>query len=404
MAGEGSQRPAVAQCRFLVRTLVAGGLRKASAHRGIAQFMHFISAPTVVTMRPMATLSANTSATDRDFLAALAAGLPAHGFWSERVVVGVSGGADSVALLVGLHCLAAEQGARSRLLVAHARHDLRDAAGADADFVADLASGLGVPCVVRDLRVREPDGVRGEGIEGRARRLRYEFFADVAREQGARYVVVAHTADDQAETILHRSLRSTGLAGLAGMASARELSDGVALMRPLLAVRRSVVRAYLESRGQSWAEDATNADVRYARNFLRHDVLGRCESGPYPAAVASLVRLGNQAAVVAGAVRSAAEHLLEAHSQRHADGTTVLQTYKLTGLDRHLLAEIFAALWHREGWPQRDMTARHYSQLAAMAASSADPAVAAPPAIDLPGNVRARVMSGRVLIGRADGR
>jgi tRNA(Ile)-lysidine synthase len=350
----------------------------------------------------MSTIEATVPGPEVGFLAALAAGLPVHGFWSERVVVGVSGGADSVALLLGLHCLAAEQGARSRLLVAHARHDLREAAGADADFVADLAAGLGVPCVVRDLRVRAPDGVRGEGIEGRARRLRYEFFAAVAGEHGARSVIVAHTADDQAETILHRSLRGTGLAGLAGMASVRALSDGVALVRPLLAVPRGVVRAYLESRGQSWVEDASNADVRYARNFLRHEILTRCDSGPYPAASASLVRLGSQAAAVAGAVRSAAEHLLEAHSHRHADGTTVLQTHKLTGLDRHLLAEIFVALWHREGWPQRDMAARHYSQLAAMVAFSADPAVAAPTAIDLPGDVRARVLSGTVLVGRAD--
>jgi tRNA(Ile)-lysidine synthase len=74
------------------------------------------------------------------------------------------------------------------------------------------------------------------------------------------------------------------------------LSDGVSLLRPLLAVPRSLARGYLESCGQPWREDATNADVRYARNFLRHEILPRCESGPYPAAAASLVRLGGQAA------------------------------------------------------------------------------------------------------------
>jgi tRNA(Ile)-lysidine synthase len=347
----------------------------------------------------MSTLEATTSGAEVGFLAALAAGLPAHDFWSERLVVGVSGGADSVALLIGLHSLAAGQGVPPKLLVAHAKHDLREAAAADAAFVVNLAAELGVPCMVRDVRVREPGDVRGEGIEGRARRLRYEFLAAVAREEGARFVAVAHTADDQAETILHRSLRGTGLAGLAGMASARELSDGVALVRPLLAVPRGVVRGYLESCGQVWMEDATNADVRYARNFLRHQILAQCESGPYPAAAASLTRLGSQAAAVAGAVRSAANHLLEAHSHRHADGTTVLQTQKLAGLDRHLLAEIFVALWHREGWRRRDMTARHYSQLAAMAAASADPIAAAPSAIDLPGEVRARVLADGMVVG-----
>ena len=348
----------------------------------------------------MGTRDATTTTPAEGFLAALAAGLPQHGFWSAPVVVAVSGGADSVALLLGLHRLAQGQGIESRLVVAHARHDLREEAAADAAFVADLAARLGIPCVVRDLRVRQPDGVRGEGIEGRARRLRQEFFSEVAGEHGARCVVVAHTADDQAETILHRSLRGTGLAGLAGMAASRELRDGVALLRPLLAVSRGLVREYLQSCGQCWREDATNSDVRYARNFLRHDILPRCESGPYPAAAASLVRLGGQAAVTAAALRSAAEYLLDAHSQRHADGTIVLTTQKLAGLDRHLLAEIFVTLWCREGWPQRDMTARHYLQLVAMTVSSADTAGLTPPAIDLPGAVRARVVSpGMVAVG-----
>jgi len=356
-------------------------------------------------MASMGTPAAIITTTDREFLAALVAGLPTHGFWSERVVVGVSGGADSVALLLGLHSLAKEQGTLSRLLVAHARHDLREEAVADAVFVADLAADLGLPCIVRELHCRESDGVRGEGLEGRARRLRQHFFEEVAHEQGGRFVAVAHTADDQAETILHRSLRGTGLAGLAGMASARQLSDGVALVRPLLAVPRSVVRAYLASCGQTWVEDATNTDVRHARNFLRHEILARCESGPYPTASAALVRLGIQAAATAGAVRSAAEHLLDAYAQRQADGAAILQTRKLAGLDRHLFAEMFVALWHREGWPQRDMTARHYSQLAAMAVASTDESVAAPPSIDLPGGVRARVVSqGMVIVGPAGDR
>lgn len=334
------------------------------------------------------------------FLGALAAGLPQHGFPAPVTVVAVSGGADSVALLLGL-CSLAERKGPGRLLVAHARHDLRGAAAEeDATFVTQLAAGRGIECVVRDLQVRDPGTVRGEGIEGRARRLRRVFFADIARERGARCVVLAHTADDQAETILHRSLRGTGLAGLAGMTTARHLSDGVSILRPLLVVPRRMVREYLQACGQPWREDATNTDVRFARNFLRHEILPRCESGPYPAAAASLIRLGSQAAVVAGALRSAAEHLLGAHSHRHADGTTLLQTRNLAGLDRYLIAEIFVALWHREAWPQRDMTARHYSQLAAMAISSADAFGATPPAIDLPGGIRARVQSpGMVAVG-----
>ncbi|MFM8893663.1 MAG: tRNA lysidine(34) synthetase TilS [Planctomycetia bacterium] len=250
------------------------------------------------------------------FLSALAAGLPERGFWSARAVVAVSGGADSVALFMGLLDLAAERGDPGRLSVAHACHDLRDEAPDDAAFVERLAAARNVGCTVRHLRVRHAGGTGGEGIEGRARSLRRAFFTDVAREWGARFVVVAHTADDQAETILHRGLRGTGLAGLAGMARARELAEGVALVRPMLAVSRDEGRAYLTARGQCWREDATNADVHYARNFLRHEILPRCEAGAYPAARPALVRLAGQAAVVAGALRSAARHLLDIHGRR----------------------------------------------------------------------------------------
>jgi tRNA(Ile)-lysidine synthase len=206
-------------------------------------------------------------------------------------------------------------------------------------------------------------------------------------------VLVAHTADDQAETILHRILRGTGPAGLAGMAAARELCDGVGLLRPLLAVPREDVRAFLAAEAEAWREDESNADVRHARNFLRHEILARCAAGPYPAATAAVVRLGSQAGRLAAALRSAADHLLALHARRHADGTVELRTSGLVGLDPHLLAEMFAALWEREGWPRRDMTAAHYERLAALAAAADAPAAAI---ADYPGGVRVTVAAGRL--------
>ncbi|NBW86760.1 MAG: hypothetical protein EBR23_08040, partial [Planctomycetia bacterium] len=185
-------------------------------------------------------------------------------------------------------------------------------------------------------------------------------------------------------TILHRILRGTGLAGLAGMPAARELCEGVSLLRPLLAMSRRSVREFLAAEAESWREDATNADVRYARNFLRHEVIGRCQDGPYPAATEALVRLGGQTGKLAAALRGAAEHLLDIHTSRGARGAVVLRTAGLVSVDRHLLAEMFAILWEREGWPRRDMTARHYEQLAALAAA-AESAVGA---TDFPGGVR----------------
>jgi tRNA(Ile)-lysidine synthase len=329
---------------------------------------------------------------------AVAMALPESGFWEHPVLVAVSGGADSVALLLVLRELAARRGggAAGRLVVAHAEHDLRPTAPRDRDFVRDLATSLGLPFVCRRLAVLA-EGDRGEGVEAAARRLRYDFLAAAAAARGCRHVAVAHTADDQVETILHRGLRGTGLAGLGGMPQARSLSDGISLVRPLLGATRAEVRAFLAAAGGAWREDETNADVARARNFLRHEILPRLAAGPYPAAAASLVTLGRQAAAVAAAVASAADHLLDLHGSRQADGGTILRTRPLQALDRHLVAEVFVALWRRERWPRRHLTARHYAVLAAMVRGEP------PPAVDLPGGIHARVLAGGLLaVGISD--
>ncbi|MCE9631337.1 MAG: tRNA lysidine(34) synthetase TilS [Planctomycetia bacterium] len=330
-----------------------------------------------------------------NFVALLQASLPADGLWTMPVVAAVSGGADSVALLMALRQIVPSAVER-RLIVVHAEHDLRLTAADDRAFVERLADRLGLAMIWRRLGVHDADD-HGEGIEARARRLRYGFLAEVAADVGARHVLVAHTADDQAETILHRMLRGTGLAGLGGMAAARALSPGVSLLRPMLGLSRADARAFLSTIGQEWREDPSNADPRHARNFLRHEVFPRCEAGPFPAATASLVRLGHQAAVVTAAIRSAAEHLLESCSCRHADGSIVLRINDLARLDAHLVAEVFVALWRREGWPQRDMTAKHYTALAEMVTAEKP----TPTAFDAPGRVAVRRLSdGQLTVAR----
>lgn len=326
------------------------------------------------------------------FLTSLSAALPRTGFWQAPAVVAVSGGADSVALLVGLVRLAPPA---ARLVVAHARHDVRPEAGEDRRFVSELASCLGVPCESRPLAVRDDPEGRGEGMEARARRLRYEFFTDVAYAHGARHVVVGHTADDQAETILHRALRGTGLAGLAGMQPSRALAEGVALLRPMLALPRSLGREFLEVERTSWREDATNAELRYARNFLRHAVLAPAIRGPYPGASDALVRLGLQAAGVAAALDAAAAALLDIHARRQADGTIIIDAGPLAALEGPLLGHVLVALWSREGWPRRHMSARHYDSLARLVVAAGRNDGTAQAALDLPAGVRARVVVGR---------
>jgi tRNA(Ile)-lysidine synthase len=307
-------------------------------------------------------LTASETGVAAAFVAALRDALPATDFWTMPVLVGVSGGGDSVALLVALRRLVPADVAR-RLLVVHAEHDLRADAGDDRVFVERLAARMGLRVVTRRLEVRP---VGGEGVEAAARRLRYAFFAEAAAEEGGRHVLVAHSADDQAETILHRLLRGTAVAGLAGMPWARQLAPGVSLLRPMLGIRRQAARDFLVAVGEDWREDPSNTDRRHARNLLRHDVLATCEGTRYPSCTEAIVRLGRQAAAISGALRSAAERLLEEHSRRHPDGAVVVRTAGLAGLDPLLVAEVFVALWAREGWPRRDMTARHYEALAAL--------------------------------------
>jgi tRNA(Ile)-lysidine synthase len=205
----------------------------------------------------------------------------------EAVLAAVSGGADSVALLDVLRDLAPELGLT--LHAVHVHHGLRAQADADAGFTRALCADLGVPFHLERVTVRkEPPW---EGLEAEARRARYAAFREVARRVGAARVATAHTADDQAETVLMRLLEGAGPRGLAGIAPVRGI-----YVRPLLGARRTDIEAHLRERSLAWVEDASNRDMRFLRNRIRHDVLrflaGAVESDivPHLARSATLVR------------------------------------------------------------------------------------------------------------------
>ena len=184
----------------------------------------------------------------------------------QHVLVAVSGGPDSVALLALLHRLAASW--RLTLTVAHFNYGLRGTeSDGDEVFVVSLCRKLGVPLHVRKLSVGRRG--RGNSFQAEARRLRYEALETIARECGADRITVGHTADDQAETVLLWMLRGAGLAGLSGMPPSRE--GGI--VRPLYDVSRAEVLAYLRVEGVQYREDSSNAKPRYLRNRIRHEVL-----------------------------------------------------------------------------------------------------------------------------------
>lgn len=189
-----------------------------------------------------------------------------------RVLAGVSGGPDSVALAHWLSVLARRRGLDVALL--HVHHGLRGReADADARFVVALGKKLGLPTTVVKVDVKKLAEKRGQGLEDAGRAARYGELTKRARRSGRRFAATGHQLDDQAETLLLHLLRGTSAAGLAGMAPRRALAPGVELARPLLALTRAEVLLYLKAHGLSWREDASNASEAFERNWVRRKLL-----------------------------------------------------------------------------------------------------------------------------------
>jgi len=221
----------------------------------------------------------------------------------ERVVVALSGGGDSVALLRAMHDLVRSGRLEAGLSAAHLNHCLRsEDSEADEAFCRALADALGVELVCGREDVRRLAEERSVGIEEAARDSRMDFLIEAAGSLGARKIAFGHTLDDQAETVLFRAIRGTGLAGLGAMRPVQEWEGGPALIRPMLGLRRDELRAYLRSLGQAWREDATNLDTVYSRNAVRLAVLPGAEKINRRAAEA-LARLAELS-------RRAADHLI----------------------------------------------------------------------------------------------
>lgn len=207
----------------------------------------------------------------------------------QRVGVAVSGGADSVALLLLLIELQKETGVA--LSVVHLNHKLRGkASDSDEKFAAQLAAKCDLEFHVQHTNVTAKAKSEKANLEDTARRARYSFFARLVAEKKVDRVAVAHTADDQAETVLAHILRGTGLAGLAGI---HPETDTV--VRPLLHVRRSELRAYLRSKKQKWREDATNQDTTRLRARIRAKLLPLLERQFQPDVVEHLGTLAGLA-------------------------------------------------------------------------------------------------------------
>jgi tRNA(Ile)-lysidine synthase len=206
-------------------------------------------------------------------------------------------------------------------------------------------------------------------------------------------VATGHTADDQAETVLHRLLRGTGLQGLRGIAARRDLEPGIGLVRPLLQATRQEVLAYLGELGQPYRLDKSNDDLRYTRNRIRHDLLPHLAAHYNPAIVPLLGRLAQQAEAAYRAEAEAAERLLQEADRPRAAGMLILDRPTLAAAGGRPVRALFRLLWAREGWPTGRMGFAQWQRLSALVHGEIR-------ALDLPEGVHVRGLERVVQVWR----
>jgi len=301
----------------------------------------------------------------RTFLDTIRACVRRHDLLSsgDRVLAAVSGGADSVALLVGLLELRASLDIT--VVMAHLDHGLRgDESTRDRAFVAELARRYDVPSMIETGRV--PPG----NVENEARRLRYEFLERAADRLGANKIATGHTRDDQAETVLLRVLRGAGRRGLGGIHPRRGR-----IVRPMLACDRLQVRGFLVDRGLEWRRDYSNFDMALERSRVRHGFLPALAREFNPRLAAALASLAD--------VMREEDQLLDRLAAVGARGEA-LETSLLQAIEAPLARRAVRQWWRRQGSDRR-LGRAHVEALRQLAARASDDGE-----IAVPGGVVAR--------------
>ena len=261
------------------------------------------------------------------------------------ILVGVSGGIDSIFLLTMLH----ELGQPFKAAVFD--HRLRSEAAEECGFVESICSELSIPCVTGKAEVRSFAEEKCMGIEAAARELRYRFLFRAAAENDCKAVATAHHENDQAETVLMHILRGTGIDGLCGMRPygfLKEYSETIPLIRPLLNIGREEIEKYAAEHGMPYREDRSNFDTSYLRNRIRQDLIPKLEADYNPRIVDSLCRLAKSAAVDKVLLDGACEDAIRyAAFYRLDEGCEwSRKTYKsyAVGLRYRMLRELFSRM------------------------------------------------------------
>jgi len=286
---------------------------------------------------------------------------------TRRVLLAVSGGADSIALLHVLLSLRTAGCVDVEFVCAHVNHQLR---GSDSDedeaFVLREAARCGLPTVTARVEVRKQAKRHRLSVETAARRLRLEQLGEMAQRHKCSRIATGHQKNDNAETVVHRLLRGTGFRGLAGIRPARRFDNGLTFTRPLLCVRRDEILTYLDKHKLKWREDHTNADPAYTRNLIRHRLLPALQQqsdGP-------LMDILSELATAAGGLFARIERQA-ARAQRQltarAPGRVAVDAAALAQLPAPVAVELVRRELVSLGCHERDLSRKHYASILRLA-------------------------------------
>ncbi len=312
-----------------------------------------------------------------------------------RVLLAISGGADSIALLHAMDRLVSDGTISVGLLSAHLNHGLRGADGdGDEAFVVQQARELGLPVVSKTVDVKAHAQAHRLSIETAARQLRLGFLTEIAKTHGCSWIAMGHQKNDNAETVLQRLERGTGFRGLAGIRPSRQAGENLTFIRPLLCCSRAEIVEYLRSQDLTWREDHTNADCAYTRNRIRHQLLPALQSTCDDSLVEELASLSTSAARLHERIAAEATTAIEEHARCDADKATI-DAATLAGLPEPVATEAVRQLLVYLGLGERDLTRRHYRGLLALARRCRPKQK-----LSLPGDFRAQYEYGTVVLRR----
>ena len=315
---------------------------------------------------------------------------------APKVVLAVSGGADSMALLYVLRALKAEGLFDADLLCAHVNHRLRgQQADSDEAFVVAQAARLNLPAAVKRVDVRGFARQNRLSIETAARQMRIAALMEIAKENHCDLIATAHQKDDNAETILQRLSRGTGFRGLAGIWPSRVFPDAVPFIRPLLSVSRDEILEYLREQNVEWRDDHTNADCNYRRNYIRHRLLPALQRGCAGTVVEVLSELSQHARGLQGLISRQVEQLWLALADC-AGGQVTIDLKKFAAQPQAVQIELLRRALTAVGCGEQNLTHRHYESILHLAQQNVTTRQ-----MELPGGFLVRREYERIAMGQA---